>query len=177
MNRKLKNNDKRIYLFLGVAALVCFLAASGVLPFLTATGKGTPVPDVLLCFVCALPLFTDYKIGAIYALSLGFLSDLFINPPFLFSPVVLLLCMYLAGYVQGYFSRVGTLAVAVSTLPCVAVKLAVSLAVSLFTVEGIGFKTALSGLSYMSFITDFAAAIILSFIMRVVGRRLRITRK
>ena len=161
------------HIFLGVTALVCFLLASSVFPFLSSPDTAKPLPDIMLCFVCALPAFTDIKKASIYALALGFLADLFVNLPTAFSPVVFLCCMMLAYACQKYFSRVGTLVIAISTIPCSIVRKAVRFAVASFTVGGAAAKKELFMGFPMWLVVDFALAIALSFIMRVICKKMR----
>lgn len=173
MAYSMKKDDRKMYIFLGVSALVAFLLASSVLPFFKKELTGF-VPDVMLCFVCALPAFTDIKKGGIYALCLGFLADLFVTPPSNLSPLVFLGCMCISSLCQKHFSRVGSLAIAICTLPPLFVKSVVSCIMTAITVDGVNFWEALSKLSITHFLGDFACAIVVSFLMRLVCRKLRI---
>lgn len=168
-----KKEDRGLYIFLGVSALIAFLFASSVLPFF---GRGTAgfVPDVMLCFVCALPAFTDIKKGGIYALCLGFLADLFVTPPTSLSPFVFLACMCISHMCLNHFSRVGSLAVAICTLPSVLFKSLVSVISTAITVDGVNLRQALLKLSLTDFLGDFACAIVVAYLLRFACRRLRI---
>lgn len=163
----------KLHIFLGISALVCFLASSSILPFFD---KGAPggVPDAMLCFVCALPAFTDIKKGGIYALCLGFAADLFVTPPTSLSPFVFLLCMCLSYACLKHFSRVGSLAIAICTLPSFAVKSLVSAIITSFTVDGVNLWKAISNIPFMSFISNFACAIVVAFVMRLISKKMRI---
>ncbi|MBR2021102.1 MAG: hypothetical protein IJ939_01570 [Clostridia bacterium] len=173
MNYRYKKEGAGKYVFLGITALVCFLVASSVLPFGAMSESGLALPDIMLCFVCALPAFTDLKKGSIYALSLGFLADLFINPPTDLSPIVFLGCMLLSNLCQKYFSRVGTLAIAISTIPCILLKCIVSVIVTALTVGGGAVKGVFASYIPMGVVTSFAMAIALSFVMRVICKKLK----
>lgn len=173
MSYKYKKDSTSKHVFLVCTAFVCFLIASSVLPFVS-DAKGLPTPDILLCFVCILPAFTDIKKAGVYALALGFLSDLFVTLPLNLSPVVYLACVYIAAKCHTYFARVGSLALAISTLPCIVLKLAAGAAVSLLTVDGAN----MSGFSVSSAVFTmaggFAMAIALSFVMRLIYKKLKI---
>lgn len=173
MNYRYKNDGAGKYVFLAIMAVVSFLLASSVLPFWSVSGKGLPVPDIMLCFVCSLPAFTDLKKGSIYALSLGFLADLFVNVPTALSPVVFLFCMLLSHFCQRCFSRVGTLAIAISTIPCVLAKCLVSLVVAAITVGTKAAKGVLVSYFPMGLVTTFAVAIALAFVMRVICKKMK----
>lgn len=170
---KSKENSKKLYVFLIVSSVVLFLAASSVLPFLFGA-KGMNTPDVLLCFVCTLPFFTDRKKGSIFAVALGFLADLFITPPVSLSPVVFLLCVLIVPLSARLFSRTGTLVIAICTLPCIILRAVTGIAMTLIVVDGANFAKAVSDYSLMSVVVNFACAICVAFVMRFVSKRLKI---
>ena len=169
---KSNNNEKKLNIFLIISAVVCFLAASSVLPF--AMGTGREPCDIILCFVCALPFFTDTKKAGIFALALGFAADLFINSPVSFSPVVLLVCIFIVPAVAKLFSRCGTLVMAICTIPCIVMKDVFGMIVSLFTAEGASLPGILSDYRPFSILIDFACAICLGFLLRFIAKRLHI---
>ena len=174
MAYRYKNDGKGLHIFLSVFALVCFLLASSVIPFFSGKNPQLPTADILLCFVCALCAFTDVKKASVYALCLGFLADLFIFPPTALSPIVFLVCVLLSRFFQGYFSRVGTLAISISTLFCSLLRLFVSAAV---TAINAGVSASGHLLKYefpMGIIIDFACAIVLTFIMRIIFKKLHL---
>ena len=174
MSYSYKKDEKSKHIFLIITALVCFILASSVLPFMKSAKSAYPVPDIMLCFVCALVSFTDIKKAGIYALSLGFLADLFVNPPSNLSPLVYLGCAVVAMLCQRHFSRVGTLAIAISVIPCSLIKQLVIIAVSALTLDGRGAAVAALPLIPQGLIIDFACAIVTAFVMRVVCRKLRL---
>lgn len=173
MSYNYKKEGAGKYVFLGITALVCFLVASSVLPFGVLSKSGLALPDIMLCYVCALPAFTDVKKSSIYALSLGFLADLFVNPPTELSPIVFLGCMLVSYFCQRYFSRVGTLAIAISTLPCILLKCIFSVIVAALTVGAGAVKGVFATYIPMGVVTTFAMAIALSFVMRVVCKKMK----
>lgn len=173
MNYKYKKDDKGLHIFLAVTAVICFLLASSVFPFLFDSGA-KPVPDILLCFVCTLTAFTDIKKASIYALSLGFCADLFINPPTALSPVIFLICMCIATACRRYFSRTGTLVIAICTIPCSFIKYIISCVVSVLTVEGAGVMRAALSQIPLGLVSDLACAIALAFIMRFIAKKSRL---
>lgn len=169
-----KNDKKGMYIFLGVTALICFLLASSVIPFFAADNPRLPTADILLCFVCTLCAFTDVKKAALFAVSTGFLADLFILSPTALSPVVFLACVLVSRFVQGYFSRVGTLAVAISTLPCSLIRILVSVSVTAINAGIPASKMLWTSRFPMGIIVDFAQAIVLTFLMRVICKKLHL---
>ena len=171
--KKSYDNEKRLNIFLIISAVICFLVASSVLPF--ATGKGNGVPcDILLCFVCALPFFAGMKKAGIFALALGFANDLFIEAPTQFSPVVFLACILIAPAIARFFSRVGTLVIAICTLPCILMKDVFGMVVSLLVTEGANVSGILRDYRPFTILMDFACAICLTFILRVISKRLHL---
>lgn len=168
-----KENNRKLYTFLIIAAVVVFLAASSVLPFFSNV-NGMRAPNILLCFVCTLPFFTDIKKTGIFAVVLGFLADLFITAPASLSPVVFLACVLIVPLTARLFSRTGTLMIAICTLPCILFRVVSEIAVSLIAVDGAGFAKAVGDYSFESVAVDFACAICVAFIMRVVSKRLKI---
>lgn len=168
-----KENNKKLYVFLIVSALAAFLAASSVLPFISGA-KGMRAPDVLLCFVCTLPFFTDRKTAGIFAVSIGFLADLFITAPISLSPVIFLACVCVVPLTARLFSRTGTLMIAICTLPCIMMRTVFGIAMSLIFVDGASFAKAVGDYSLLSIVFDFACAICVAFIMRFVSKRLKI---
>lgn len=173
MALKNKNNSKKLYIFLILAGIVCFLLASSVMPFVSEA-KGNEVPDVLLCFVCAVPFFAGSKKASIFALAAGFFADLFINSPTALSPVVFLACVWIVPAVAKLFSRTGTLVISICTLPCILLRAAVGIISTLISVDGAGFARVMSDFSPLSIVFNFACAICVSFVMRFVAKKLRI---
>lgn len=170
---KSKENDKRLHIFLVCAAVICFLLASSVLPFAAEGGRGEPC-DIILCFVCTLPFFAGKRKAGIFALALGFAADLFINAPTAFSPVILLVCVFVVPAVARFFSGNGTLVMAICTLPCIIMKDVLGMAVSLFTAEGASISGVISHYRPFTVLADFACAICVAFIMRFFSKRLHI---
>ena len=173
MSYRFRKDEKPTHIFLAISALVCFLVSSSVLPFLSSV-KSHPSPDILLCFVCLLPFFTDTKTSAIFAVSLGFLSDLFITAPLCLSPIVYLAAVYISARCHTYFASTGSLSLAISALPSIVLKLVVNSVGVLLTVEG----SNISGMSFwggvLSVIITFASAIVLAFVLRFIYKKLKI---
>jgi hypothetical protein len=170
---KSNDNEKKLNIFLIISAVVCFLAASSVLPFTAVKGSGAPC-DILLCFVCAVPFFAGAKKAGIFALALGFAADLFIGMPTEFSPVIFLACIFIVPAVARLFSRAGTLVIAICTLPCIVMKDIFGMIVSLFTAEGADLSGVLSDYRPFTILVDFACAICLAFILRFISKRLHL---
>ena len=171
--QKSNDNEKKLNIFLIISAVICFLAASSVLPFAVGKGMGTPC-DILLCFVCALPFFAGVKKAGIFALALGFAADLFIGTPTDFSPLVFLVCIFIVPAVARLFSRTGTLVIAICTLPCILMKDAFGMIVSLFATEGANLAGVLGDYRPFTILMDFACAICLAFVLRFVSKRLHL---
>ena len=169
-----KNDSNGLHIFLSVSALVCFLLASSVIPFFGDKSSSLPTADILLCFVCTLCAFTDVKKALVYAVCLGFLSDLFVTPPTALSPVVFLVCVLLSRFAQGYFSRVGTLAVSVSTLLPGLLRLLVTVSVTAINAGLPSAKHLFTSEFPMGIVINFACAIVLTFIMRIIFKKLHL---
>lgn len=173
MFKSTRENNKKLYAFLIISAVVAFLAASSVLPFVFGK-KGFNTPDILLCFVCTLPFFTDRKKAGIFAVAIGFLTDLFIMSPTSLSPVLFLACTLIVPLIARLFSRTGTLMMAICTLPCIVLRAALKIIMSLVTVEGASLTKAIGDYSFLTLVTTFACAICVSFVMRVVSKKIKI---
>ena len=173
MSYRYKKDEKPTLYFLGISALVCFLLASSVIPFLAAA-KASPTPDLLLCFVCILPFFTDTKKSAFFAVALGFLSDLFITSAVCLSPIVYLASVYISARFHTYFAKTGSLSLAISALPSIVMKLLVNAVAVLLTVDGAKMSSMSFGRGVLTVIITFASAMILAFIMRAVYKKLKI---
>ena len=171
--QKSNDNEKRLNVFLIISAVICFLVAASVLPFATGKGMGAPC-DILLCFVCTLPFFAGMKKAGIFALALGFANDLFIGAPTQFSPVIFLVCVFIVPAIARFFSRVGTLVIAICTLPCILMKDVFGMAVSLLVTEGANVAGILRDYRPFTILMDFACAICLAFILRVIYKRLHL---
>lgn len=131
-------NNKGIYVFFGVMSLAVFLVSASVLPFLAQT-KNFAMPDLALCLVCILPCFMPVKTACIYALSLGFLCDLFINSPVCFSPVIYLAAVCIMPFFHGHFSRVGAVTAAVCSIPAFLIRGIAGTAVMIYAYGGENF--------------------------------------
>jgi len=150
--------------FLIVFSVICFLVSSSVIPFLGSSVK----PDILLCLCCVLPKFSESKTNCIFALSLGFLSDLFINTPWHFSPVIYLISVVFVPHLYGYFKRIGTVTAAVCSLPFLALKAVSGAAVLIFESGHKGVFSALTGMFLPELTVNFAFAIIIGYTVKML---------
>ena len=168
---KFKNEayNPKTDLFFGICALICFLLSSSVFPFISGFAS-MPCPDLLLCFCCILPRFCDTKRAAIYAVILGFLSDLFINIPYMFSPVIYLISVLITPYFYRYFNRTGTVMAAVCALPALLLHKAVETVIIMITRQTAVLGTIIWKNTLPHLIIDFAFVILLGFIMRSLAR-------
>lgn len=62
-------------------------------------------PDLLLCCVICLALLEGKRYTAPYALTAGFILDVSVGNPYMFSPVVFFLCSYFAEKAASPFAR------------------------------------------------------------------------
>lgn len=175
-NKLLYKDDKRIYIFLGIMSLIVFLLSSSVLPFIS-DGKVGPEGNLVLCFVCLIPAFVPMKSAAIFALVLGFLCDLFIYSPESFSPIVFLVGVFVVSYLYRFFSRTGTLVMAVCSLPCLALKMVLDTFAVMASHNDSGAFDVISKLTLPSLAINFAFAIAAAFILRLLTKKLGIFHK
>ncbi len=121
MALKYKKDNKKVYIFFAVISLVVFLLSSSVIPFINE--KSTlPTADLCLCLVCIMPIFLPFKAVCIYAVSLGFLCDLFINAPSSLSPVIYLFAACVTPFVLSRFARKGAIVTGVCSVPAFAAR-------------------------------------------------------
>ena len=167
-------DGRAMYVFLCIMSLVFFLLSSSVVPFLRSD-PAAPSGDILFCFVCCIPAFVPRKSAVVFALVLGFLSDLFINMPRSFSPVVFVLSVLIASYLYGFFSRIGSLVMAVCALACFVLRAAVDTFAVMAQYEGSTAFGVLAKVTFPALIINFAFAIVISFLLRVIVRKFRIS--
>ena len=163
---------KGIYILLSVMSFVFFVLSSSVIPFMSPVGKTSG--DALFCFVCCIPAFVPRKSAVIYALILGFLADLFINAPTSFSPVIYLVSVVVAFYFYGFFSRVGSLVIAVCALPCLVIKGVVDTFSLMAQFEDSTASAVIGAKTFPSLVLNFAFAIVIAFILRTITKKFRI---
>ncbi len=170
VNKKYPAASGRNVVFFAIVSLICFLLSSSVLPFLTYD-KGLPTPDILLCLVCVISLYVDRKTACIFALVLGFLSDLFINEPVSFSPVIFVASLLVMTMLGKHFSRLGTLSASVCMLPVFVIRMIADTVCFLVRFEESELLEVLTKQTLPSVLVNFAAAIVLTFIIRFVSKR------
>lgn len=153
-------------MFLVIASVVCFLLSSAVVPFLFDSAF-LPAPNLMLCFVCCIPAVTSIKTSAVFALVLGFLNDLFISEPTEFSPLVFLVSVCLVCYFHTHFSRIGTLVMAVCSIPAFVLSAIVMTFVVMAKFDGASAMAALTKFSVPYVAVNFAFAIIAAFAVRM----------
>ncbi len=155
--------------FFIIVSVVCFLLASSVIPFFTVFGT-MPCPDLLLCLCCVLPRFCAFKKSCVYAVALGFLSDLFINTPHLLSPVIYLAAAVLIPYFYGHIKKTGTVSAAVCSLPILLLRAILGTVVVLVIRQEATLGTVLKNIAFPELIVNFAFVLILGFILRVLTK-------
>ncbi len=166
------NQSKSIVLF-AVFSIICFLLSSSVLPFFADSGNA-PVPELLLCLVCVMPIYLDRKVSCIFALILGFLTDLFINEPVSFSPVVFVAAVLIVMVTGRYFSRPGTLSVSVCALPALAIRMIVDTVCYIARFSDSELFSVIIGKTLPHLIVNFASAIVITFIVGFFAKRFNI---
>ena len=171
--KSLYKNDRRIYVFLGVMSLVVFLLSSSVMPFI-AGEKAFPAGDLMLCFACLVPAFVPVKSAVVFALVLGFLSDLFLNEPQCFSPIIFLVSVLLVSFFYRFFSRIGSLTMAVCALPCLAIRSIVDTFVIMASYKDSKAFDVLSAITLPSLAVNFALSIVTAFVLRKLIKKLGI---
>lgn len=168
-----QNNKKSLYIFLAVSSLVLFLVQGSVIPFI-AGEKNMPYADLLLCFVCIMPCFADFKTSAVFAVCLGFLADLFVFYPTSLSPLVYLTGVCLVFWLYSYFTNISVVTAAVCSIPAFFVKSAAECVCSFFAGAG---TQQLTAMLYRSFVyaslINFAAVLIIAFVTKPFLKKLR----
>ncbi len=114
MNDKAENK-KKVILF-GVLFTLFFLISAAVTSELNNVGMRV-VPDISLALCVVSTLMLDKKTACVYALVFGTLMDLFVMPPFHFSPVIYLVTCYFAEKLSFVFSKMSAATTAVISIP------------------------------------------------------------
>lgn len=166
-------SNKGLYVFFGVFALLLFLIIASVFSFL-GNEKGLPDADLLLCLVCAACAFMPEKHACIYALIFGLFADLFLYAPTAFSPVVYIVSVLLTSRLCKGFSRLGSVVMAVCSMPAMAIRGTVDTVVTLMLFKDASVKTVLLEMCLPFMLVSFAWAIVICFICRRVVMRLRL---
>ena len=161
-------SDSKNIVFLVVFGILCFLISASVLPFAAEVGT-MPCPDLLLCLCCVIPKFYEKKASCVFAVVLGFFSDLFINTPLLFSPVVYLLCAAFVPYFYGYFKKVGTVVSAVCALPLLILRQIVGTVIIMSVRKTAVLGTVVGKVIFPELMAEFAIVLVLSFVIKLVG--------
>lgn len=161
---------RRDYISLFVFSLVLFLLSSGVLPFI-AQEKNAPVPNLLLCAVCASSAFLTRKEAGIFAVICGFFADLFLYLPTSFSPVVYLLASQITPFLLDKVTRRGFVTNAVCSLGAIVVSRALEVAVALFAFANADFTALFTKLFLPSVAMDFAFSIVICMFFPLVVRQ------
>ncbi len=167
---KYKNQSTRgtsDILFFAAVSAICFLLSSSVLPFLTTGIK----PDLLLCLCCLLPKFLPTKSCCIFAVTLGYLSDLFINPPYHLSPVLFLCAVIITPLFYSGFKRVGTVTASVCALVGLAFAGVVRAATGLLLDGTQGLYAIIVNTVFAELMVNFAFTLLTGYILKVLCSR------
>ena len=118
------------------------------------------MPDILLCLCCILTKYLPRKDCAVYAVSLGFLTDLLVGTPLAFSPVIYLIPCIFAPYFYSFFNRVGTVTAAVCSLPFLILKAIAGMVVLTVIQNESGLGFILAKYIFPELILNFAFALV-----------------
>lgn len=101
--------QRKSEIFFIVFTVLAFVLATKLMPHLAVLGSKraglTVRGDILLAVVLSLSLLKGRRYAAYFALSVGFLFDVFVGNPYAFSPTVYFLCVWLARYAAAPFAR------------------------------------------------------------------------
>ncbi|MBP3580520.1 MAG: hypothetical protein J6K12_04655 [Clostridia bacterium] len=166
---KIDADLKKSTVFFAITGIIYFLIASSVLPFF-GTFSNTPCPDLLFCLVCVIPAYYDKKLCCIYAVLLGFLSDLFINTPFLFSPIVYLAAVVGVMYFYRFFKNFGTITASVCAMPVLAARQVLGTVIVMNVRQGANLGNVLIKVIVPEFFISFAFILVTGFLIRCLTR-------
>lgn len=169
-----KKNTVGLCVFFCIVSLVLFLVMASVLPFL-GQAKGFPTADLLLCLVCAMSAFMDRKKACIFAVTLGFLADLFLFEPTAFSPVVYLLSALIVPVFHSYFTYLGSVVMAVCSVPACFIRSVLESVVTLTLFENVTASSVLSQITLPTFVVNFASSIVICFVCRLFVGKMRLS--
>lgn len=165
---KIKSDGRknvRLYVFFGIMGLLLFLLTASVLSFLSDK-KGLPDADLLLCLVCAACAFMPEKKACIYALVFGLFADLFLFAPTAFSPIVYMVAVLVTSRLYKGFSRLGSVIMAVCSMPAVAIRGTVDAVVTMTLFKDASLRSILLEKSLPFMLIGFAWAIVICFVCR-----------
>lgn len=101
--------ENRINIFFIVFFVCAFLVATNIMPHLaikvSALSGITVKGDILLASVISLGLLRGKRYASIFALPAGFLFDIFVGNPYMFSPLVFFLCAWFSSLAATPFSK------------------------------------------------------------------------
>ncbi len=163
-----KNADKKPVVILAVTAVICFLLSSSVIPFVFPKSLG--MPDLLLVLCCVISAFTARLPACIFALTLGFMQDLFIGVPMHFSPVVYLVAVLVMPALLRHFKNPGTVTCAVCSLVCFVPKSAVGIFMAMTKYDDAAFFDVVVKIVLPEILVNFACSLVLFFVMRRIAR-------
>lgn len=167
-----KKNDTGAYVFASVMGLITFLLSASVMPFL-AGAKNLPAPDLMLALVCALSVLLPVRHACIFAVIFGFVADIFIYAPTAFSPIVYLAAVLIVPNLLRFFTRHGTVIIAVCSVPAILLRCVVRMfATAAEFAEPSFLQIARDSLVY-TFLFTFACVIVICFICRLFIRKIK----
>jgi cell shape-determining protein MreD len=172
---KIKSEKKNtgLYVFFGILGLLLFLLTASALSFIS-NRKGLPDADLLLCLVCAACAFMPAKRACVFALVFGLFADLFLFAPTAFSPIVYMIAVLLTSRLYRGFSKLGSVVMAVCSIPAFAVKNSVDTVVTLTLFRDASLKKILIDTSLPFMLINFAWAIVICFVCRKLILHLRL---
>ena len=93
--------------------------------FLTLNGRFPQLPirpDLMLCMTLVAGILFEPRPAAVLGLVFGFLSDVTVGNPYLFSPAVFAVCGFLVRYPMRIFTRKNALTAALASIPFLAIR-------------------------------------------------------
>lgn len=177
MNRFLREN--KINIFFISFFLCAFLVATKIMPHLAikvlALSGRTIKADVLLASVISLGLLRGKKYACIFALPTGFIFDVFVGNPYMFSPLVFFLCAWFSSLAATPFSKRTPITAAIIS----AILLLIKALVSFFYLIAVSGDSGTSTILLLGVLPEYIANIIVCAlvfsIMRILMALFRIS--
>ncbi len=161
------------YIFVPVF-VIYFLLSAVVVPRLNNYGYGI-VPDAMFALCMVFSLFANKKSACIYAVIFGTLMDLFVMPPFHFSPVVYFLSAYFITRFSWVFSKITAPVAAVCSVPFLLARAVVGMFYLLYSYKA-PLGQIMSKCIAPEFFFNLAAVIVTFFIFKLVLKIFKINK-
>lgn len=156
-----------------VLFVLYFLLSSSVMPLLDGTKPGI-VPDIMLCLCCVAPLFLERRTACVMALVAGAFTDLFVMPPFHFSPVLFFLAAYFIPEITKVFSKLNAAGAATGSVLFLLARGILGTFYLISQFSGASFANILTKCIIPEFLINFAFVIITYFVASLAARLFRL---